>query len=116
MKTKLGRFLTWSFFNGGILACAWLGLIHGEEWALNVLRFASGSVVVAGLVCFTDHARNAALKRGRSVPALMSGLMDLALIVMCAATGHFWMATAWLWSAIAEAALYTKPETKGGAQ
>jgi hypothetical protein len=115
MKTfSFWRFTRWALLNAGALACAYFGLITGEQWALNLLRFSTAVFSVLSLVAFSRDVRKAAQSVGRSVPAVVANAVDIAMITLCAATGHFWLAAGWVWSAIAEAILYSG-DTKGGA-
>lgn len=119
MKTfSFWRVVRWVLLNSGALACAYFGLIRGELWAVNILQFATAVFSVLALAAFSKSVRTAAIKQGRAVPAMVTGSVDIAMIVVCAATGHFWLATGWAWSAITESILYfedPKEDPKGGA-
>ena len=102
------RAIKWTLFNGAICACAWVGYVEGNEYCVNAFSFFSVVSFVFGVLSLlaSEKTKDKVRERGRSVPAAVSGLSDLFLVVICAAFGHWFYAAAWLVSMTGDVAIY----------
>ena len=102
------RAIKWTLFNGAICACAWFGYVEGNEYCANVFSFVSVVMFVFGVlyILASEKTKDKVRAKGRSVPAAISGLSDLFIVVICAAFGHWFYAAAWLVSMIGEVVVY----------
>jgi len=101
------RILYWFALNGGLLALTLVAIVGHEPWALNVVRFAIWAMTaLVTIAVLSKDIRAKARAKGRSVPKWISVTYDLAIIVILAASGHFWCAGAWLWQMMCESSIY----------
>ncbi len=102
------RAIRWAVLNFGAATCAFYGIYENIPWARNVFVFRTVVGAIISLGSFSDDLRKTCQEEGRSVPAVLSGSLDIAIVVACAGAGCFWLATGWLWMAIAEAMIFSK--------
>jgi hypothetical protein len=93
------------------LALCYLWLFQGQEWAGNLAKIMAALVLIAGLtICGSKELREKAKKAGCSLPRELSITLDLGMVGMFGACGHFWMAAIYLFSISAESYAYDADE------
>jgi hypothetical protein len=107
------RRFRWVMMNTLLVAFAILALGYQQRWADNVFSFVTAVLTILSLMVYDSGVREDARKRGRSMPAWLGFSIDVGIMLGCAACGYFWLASAWMWQIIAEAALYAPATTKG---
>ena len=100
MKTK--RIIAWAVFNVGQLWLAHSWLFNGNETSGNCLKFLMGFSMISAVACFSKTFQAQCRKKGRSVPAWLSQLLDASLAMMLASQGHFVLASMAMAVAVAE--------------
>lgn len=90
----------------------WRAYVDGVTWARNLFVFFTVITAIGSLMALSKDAQADATRAGRSIPAWANRTVDGILILGCAATGHFFLATLWIWSALAEGVLYSGYDNK----
>ena len=95
-KTKIYRTIAWIVLNAILLICGIMGFTLGVEGAKNLFMFLFWLSFVLSFSYLNDKMRYDVQKRGRSVPRIVSVLVDFTIICMLAINARFIMATCWL--------------------
>jgi hypothetical protein len=83
------------------------------RWVSNLFWFYFWlSVVLATLGAFIPTVSEEARERGRSLPIWLSVGIDVAVIGLMIAFGHFFAGAAGVWQISCECAIFQKPTTK----
>jgi hypothetical protein len=94
------KILRWFVINALFAVAMVAGELHGVWWAWNLFAFALWSgVVVTVLLVFAPKAMLIKLRDERGLPRWLWGAdlaFDLGIVLLLAATGHFVMASGWL--------------------
>lgn len=114
----------WVLWNAAIFAAVWFGVVEGVGWVENLARFGLPALALIGglglafclVVILLSHVGEAwdddleemARKlSARSVPTWLNRLTDVALVVILAAFGWYWIAALWtaacIWGGVGRA-------------
>jgi len=108
---KMKRALKSLAINAAFLTLTYFWLFQGQEWAGNLMKINTALVLLVSLTLLhSKELKEKARKIGRSLPRELSIALDLGMVGMLGATGHFWMAGIYLLSISAESIAYDSEE------
>lgn len=96
-----------SVLSAAVVGCGIAGLVYGHAAAKNVfLFFAWFAAITVLLASCNKEARLALMKKGRTMPRIVTATVDATTIVLLVAYGHFVIGALFMLSALVGDAVF----------